>query len=94
MTKIRYVVTAMVHAEGEVELDVQGKDNIFIKSPRVWPVATVICESPLKEEDLAKIKLMALHQLLTHALAKCTPEGLQVEQTMPINMNPVEGDKN
>lgn len=82
--KARFVITTMVHSEGEVELGENGEDVIHIKVPQFSPVCTIISENELSEEDQARIKLMALHQQMTTTLKAVTPSGMKVESNHPI----------
>ncbi len=91
--KINFAISAMISGDGEVEMD-EHSDHVFIRPVKVSPVITIISEHQLTEEDNARIKMLALHQLCLQATAKVQPNGAKILSSTPINMNPTSGEQN
>jgi len=91
--KVNFTITAMLHTTGECEL-VGQDDHIFVHPVNIHPVITLISEESLDEPSKERIRMMALHQLVLRAVEKVVPDGVEIQSTTPINMSPIDGEKN
>lgn len=92
--KIQFGVTAMLHATGEADID-ESNQSIFIHPVQISPVLVCFTPTPLTEDDLNVLRVMAIHQLVKLALTKVTPDkGVAEESSVEINMSPQSGEKN
>lgn len=91
----QFVVSVLVHSTGEATLDTEKQeDHIFIYPVKIFPAITINSKQQLTEEELARIRLMILHQLARAFLVLATPTGVEVKEHYDINMNPNHEEQN
>lgn len=91
-TKINFTITAMLSTSGEATIG-EKNDDIFVNTVNITPVFTIISSDGVSQEDQNRIRMLALHSLVQHALKKLS-DNVQVKSVMQINMNPTSGESN